>query len=86
MAGATTIALSAPGIDNQLTSGDYLQLLGGGTAAASLWALIGVGVGALVRNQVATLVGLCAWMLGSTAGAICRESPPIVDVMNETRR
>jgi ABC-2 type transport system permease protein len=63
MAGATTIALSARGIDNQLTSGDYLQLLAGGTAAASLWALIGLGVGALVRNQVATLVGLCAWML-----------------------
>ena len=63
MAGATTIALAARGIDNQLTSGDYLQLLAGGTAAAALWAMIGLGVGALVRNQVATLVGLCAWML-----------------------
>jgi hypothetical protein len=63
MAGATTVALSARGIDNQLTSNDYLQLLAGGTAAAALWALIGLGVGALVRNQVATLVGLCAWML-----------------------
>jgi ABC-2 type transport system permease protein len=63
MAGATTIALSARGIDNQLTGGDYLQLLAGGTAAAALWALIGLGVGALIRNQVATLVGLCAWML-----------------------
>jgi ABC-2 type transport system permease protein len=63
MAGATTAALSARGIDNQLTSGDYLQLLAGGTAAAGLWAMIGLGVGALSRNQVATLVGLCAWML-----------------------
>jgi ABC-type transport system involved in multi-copper enzyme maturation permease subunit len=63
MAGATTAALSARGIDNQLTSGDYLQLLAGGTVAAALWAMIGLGVGALVRNQVATLVGLCAWML-----------------------
>src|SRR6266496_2604209 len=63
MAGATTVALSARGIDVQLTSGDYLQLLGGGTAAAALWAAIGLGVGALIRNQVATLVGLCAWML-----------------------
>ncbi len=25
--------------------------------------MIGLGVGALARNQVATLVGLCAWML-----------------------
>jgi ABC-2 type transport system permease protein len=63
MAGATTVALSARGIDNQLTNGDYLQLLAGGTAAAALWATIGLGVGALIRNQVATLVGLCAWML-----------------------
>jgi ABC-2 type transport system permease protein len=63
MAGATTVALSARGIDIRLTSGDYLQLLAGGTAAAALWATIGLGVGALVRNQVATLVGLCAWML-----------------------
>jgi hypothetical protein len=31
--------------------------------AAALWATIGLGIGALVRNQVATLVGLCAWML-----------------------
>ncbi len=63
MAGATTAALSARGIDNHLSGGDYVQLLAGGTAAAALWAMIGLGVGALVRNQVATLVGLCAWML-----------------------
>jgi ABC-2 type transport system permease protein len=63
MAGATTVALSLRGIDVQLDGGDYVQLLAGGTAAAALWAMIGVGAGALVRNQVATLVGLCAWML-----------------------
>jgi ABC-2 type transport system permease protein len=63
MAAATTVALSARGIDNRLGGGDYVQLLAGGTAAAALWATIGLGVGALVRNQVATLLGLCAWML-----------------------
>jgi ABC-2 type transport system permease protein len=63
MAAATTAALSARGIDNRLEAGDYVQLLTGGAAAAALWAAIGLGVGALVRNQVATLVGLCAWML-----------------------
>src|SRR5262249_19678118 len=63
MAGATTAALSARGIDNQLTSRGSPQLLAGGTAAAALWAMIGLGVGAVARNQVATLVGLCAWML-----------------------
>src|SRR5262249_27279749 len=63
MAGATPVAHPARGIDSQLSAGDSLQLLAGGTAAAALWATIGLGVGALVRNQVATLVGLCAWML-----------------------
>jgi ABC-type transport system involved in multi-copper enzyme maturation permease subunit len=62
-AGAATVAFSARGIENQLTGADYLQLLVGGTAAAALWATIGLGVGALVRNQVGTLVGLAAWML-----------------------
>ena len=42
MAGATTAALSARGIDIQLARGDYLQLLAGGTAAAGLWAVIGI--------------------------------------------
>ncbi|HEX9506183.1 MAG TPA: ABC transporter permease, partial [Acidimicrobiia bacterium] len=63
MAGAVSVALAARGIDNQLTGGDYLRLLVGGMAAAALWATIGVGAGALIRNQVSTLVGLCAWLL-----------------------
>jgi ABC-2 type transport system permease protein len=62
MTGDAAIALAARGIDNKLTGGDYLQLLAGGAAAAAFWAAAGVGIGALVRNQVATLVGLCAWM------------------------
>jgi hypothetical protein len=63
MAGMTTAALSVRGITNQLGGGDYLRLLAGGTAAAALWATIGLGIGALVRNQVGTLIGLCAWIL-----------------------
>ncbi|MCL4368816.1 MAG: ABC transporter permease [Actinobacteria bacterium] len=63
MAGAVTAAFSARGIVNQLGTGDYLQLLAGGMVAAALWAMIGVGVGALVRSQEAALIGLCAWML-----------------------
>jgi ABC-type transport system involved in multi-copper enzyme maturation permease subunit len=57
-----SIGFAARGIDNQLTVGDYAQLLAGGAAAAAFWAALGVGVGALIRNQVAALVGLCAWM------------------------
>src|SRR5262245_59276985 len=62
MAADATVAFAARGIDNQLTGGDYLQLLAGGATAAALWAVAGVGVGALIRNQVTALVGLCAWM------------------------
>ena len=62
MVGDAGVGFAARGIDNQLTGADYLQLLGGGAVAAALWAAIGVGVGALIRNQVGALVGLCVWM------------------------
>ncbi len=62
-AAAGTAALQARGIDLQLNRGDYVVLVAGSAAAAALWAAIGVGVGALVRNQVPTLIGICAWLL-----------------------
>jgi hypothetical protein len=63
MAGVLSAALAGRGIGNQLTGEDYVQMLVGGTGAAALWATIGLAVGALVRDQVGTLVGLCAWVL-----------------------
>jgi ABC-2 type transport system permease protein len=63
VAGVGTAALAARGIDVRLDAGDYALLLAGGAAAAALWAAIGVGLGAVVRNQVPTLIGLCAWLL-----------------------
>lgn len=57
------VAFSARGIDQQLAGGDYLQLIAGGAGAAALWAVIGVGVGSLVRNQVTSIVGLFIWLL-----------------------
>jgi hypothetical protein len=62
MAAAATIAFSVRGIPNELTAGDYTRILVGGAAAAALWAILGVGFGALVRNQVTTLVGILSWM------------------------
>jgi ABC-type transport system involved in multi-copper enzyme maturation permease subunit len=62
-AGVGMVALRARGIDVRLDAGDYALLVAGGAAATALWAAIGVGVGALVRNQVPVLVGLCAWLL-----------------------
>lgn len=75
-AGVGTAALGACGIDVRLDLGDYALLVGGGAMASALWAAIGVGVGAVVRNQVPALVGICVWILfienllvGDIAGA-----------------
>jgi ABC-type transport system involved in multi-copper enzyme maturation permease subunit len=61
--GAGSAALAARGIESQLDVGAYALFLVGGTAAGALWAAIGVGLGAVVRNQVPTLIGICAWLL-----------------------
>jgi hypothetical protein len=55
--------LDARGIDVRLDAGDYALLVAGGAAASALWAAIGVGVGAIVRDQVPALVGISAWLL-----------------------
>jgi ABC-2 type transport system permease protein len=62
-AAAGTAALRARGIDTRLDGVDYTLLVAGSGAAAALWAAIGVGVGALLRHQVPTVVGICAWLL-----------------------
>lgn len=56
-------ALQARGIDIGLGGGDYALLVAGSAAAGGLWAAIGVGLGAMLRNQVPTLIGICAWLL-----------------------
>jgi ABC-2 type transport system permease protein len=62
-AGVDAAGLEARGIRIELGAGDYAQLLAGGSLAAAMFAAIGVGVGAVVRNQVAAVVGLCVWLL-----------------------
>jgi ABC-2 type transport system permease protein len=61
--GAGIAALEARGIDVRLSGGDYALLLAGSAPAAALWAAIGVGLGAIVRDQVPTVVGISAWLL-----------------------
>lgn len=61
--GAGSAALATRGIENQLDAGAYALLLGGAATAAALWAAIGVGLGAIVRDQVPALIGICAWLL-----------------------
>jgi ABC-2 type transport system permease protein len=55
--------LGARGIEVHIDGGDYALLVAGGAAASALWAAIGVGVGAVVRDQVPTLIGITAWLL-----------------------
>jgi ABC-2 type transport system permease protein len=62
-AAAGSAALAIRGIEVQLATTDFALLVVGGAAAAALWGAIGVGVGALVRDQVPTLIGICAWLL-----------------------
>jgi ABC-type transport system involved in multi-copper enzyme maturation permease subunit len=56
-------ALSGRGLTVELGVGDYLQLIAGGGLAAALWAVIGLGIGAVARAQVPAIVALFAWLL-----------------------
>lgn len=78
-AGVGTGALRVRGIEVQLDGGDYALLLAGGTAAAALWAAIGVGLGAVVRDQVPTLIGICAWLF-FVEGLLVGDIADIADV------
>jgi len=61
--GVGSAGLAARGIQIAPSGGEYAQLLAGGAVAAALWAAIGVGVGAIVRNQIGAVVGLVVWLL-----------------------
>lgn len=54
--------LSGRGIHRSLGWGSVAQLGLGTVAAAALWGGIGVGVGALVRNQIGAVVGVLVWV------------------------
>jgi hypothetical protein len=60
--GAGLAMIRARGFDVLITSVDVRRLLLGTIAMSALWAVAGVGVGALVRNQVMAIVGLFAWV------------------------
>jgi ABC-type transport system involved in multi-copper enzyme maturation permease subunit len=60
---AGRITLAARGLDVTLDGGDYWLLIAGGAGAAAMWAVIGLGVGATIRSQVPTIVGILAWVL-----------------------
>lgn len=51
----------ARGIPYTPGTGQTALVLGGTVAASALWGAIGVGLGAIVRNQVGAIVALLAW-------------------------
>lgn len=50
------------GYDVLLDAADVRRLLVGTMLMSALWAALGVGLGAIVRNQVLAIVGLFAWV------------------------
>jgi ABC-type transport system involved in multi-copper enzyme maturation permease subunit len=53
--------ISGRGIPFALSTGDGLQLVLGGVGSVALWGAIGVGLAAILRNQVAAVITLLAW-------------------------
>ena len=54
--------LSARDVETGISSGDAAELLIGGAVAGGLFAALGVGLGALVRNQVGAIIGALGWI------------------------
>jgi len=53
--------ISGRGIPFALSGGDSLQLVLGGLGTVALWGAIGVGLAAILGNQVAAVITLLAW-------------------------
>jgi len=56
--GPSAALLAGFGLETELASSDTWAMIGRMLVAYVLWALVGVGVGALVRNQVGAIVGV----------------------------
>ena len=61
--GAGLIVLGVRNVDVALTIGDALALVAGAFACAPLSAMLGVAVGALIRNQTGAIVAVAAYAL-----------------------
>jgi ABC-type transport system involved in multi-copper enzyme maturation permease subunit len=59
--GIGSLILTARGIPPALHGEQIALLIAGGLAGVALRGALGVGLGALVRNQVAAVIGLLAW-------------------------
>ena len=68
----------ARGPTPSLSSGDNLQVLASSGVALVIYAVMGVGVGALLRNQVGAIVGSLVYLF--VAEPVVRSIPAIADV------
>jgi ABC-2 type transport system permease protein len=59
--GLGSLILSARGIPSALSGSDVALLILGGLAGIALRGAFGVGLGAILRNQVAAVIALLAW-------------------------
>jgi hypothetical protein len=59
--GIGALILSARGIPSAVDGREIALLAGGGLAGIALRGAFGVGLGAIVRNQVGAVIGLLAW-------------------------
>ena len=55
--------LAGKGIDFALDANHVLLLVLGSLGMTALWAALGVGIGAVVKNQVLAVVGLILWVM-----------------------
>jgi ABC-2 type transport system permease protein len=60
--GIGSAVLAGRGISFTLGGGDVAQLALGTIAGAALWGAIGVGLGAIIRNQVGGVIALLSWI------------------------
>lgn len=56
------LILNARDVPNPLSGSDVTKMVIGGTIATALYAALGVGVGAIVRNQVGAVVGSLVYL------------------------
>ncbi|HEX5191920.1 MAG TPA: ABC transporter permease [Solirubrobacteraceae bacterium] len=61
-AGLVAGILSSRGIHTGMSTGDWIAAVIGGAVATMLYAAVGLGVGALLRNQAGAIVVVLAWV------------------------
>ncbi|MDT0181673.1 ABC transporter permease subunit [Microbacterium sp. ARD31] len=84
--GVSAGILAGFGLDTALGDAETWALLGRMLVASVLWVLIGIGVGALVRNQVGAIVGVLVFTqflepVGRAAASFVEDLGPVVQYL-----